>query len=373
MDVNKREELEKRREESIEDKEHLDIYKNYINGTVVAKNLGISEKTLTTLAEMGEFELGRIAGRLIVNKKSLLSYLDRVHLKGKEKESSLPVYDGNGKVNPHLEIVEEAHKDIPKLEGLRELAKRTSPPLGIRNFIRHCDIGTFYHYRIGTAYKMSEEDWHKNAAYAEKEKAKKRGRKTEIFNHFKAIEFLSPISEPKKILEFFNKESYREKGAYFVAELVSLQLKISTQTLVKLAQMGEFELGKINNKIIIEKKSFLSFLDRSHFSGDKSTGNIPAYDNSGNLKPLLSFSPKKHTEIPNLKKISDFILRTDPPLDARNFIRHCDIGTFCHYRIGTMYRLSEEDWTKSLQRITSLGHKTKSNRGRKQELPASSL
>jgi len=387
MNAEKKEELRKKRAEYVKDKgEYLDFDHQYISGRFVAKMLGVSEKTLTTLAEIGEFELGRIAGRLIINRKSLLSYLDRVHFRGAEGKDSPPVYDSSGKVNPYLQLVGEMHAEVPKLKRLSVFIERISLPPHGRSLIRHCDIGTFYHYRIGTAYKMSEDDWQKNINLVEKEVLKnKRGRKPEIFKQLKSVSPSILLEDKKKSLEEKvantaapqNKEIAlsikAEQELYCFAEAVSASLGVSEKTLITLAQMGEFELGRIAGKIIIEKASLLSFLNRSHLVGTKGSGEPPAYDGSGKVKPFLSFVPRRHTEIPLLKKISEFTLRTDPPLDGRSFIQHCDSGTFYHYRIGTTYRLSEEDWTNSLRRITKLGDKTKSNRGRKDKTNLSSL
>lgn len=141
---------------------YLDSNKKYLSGEYVMKRLGISEKTLIALAESGEFGLGRVGGRIIVDKESLLRYLDRCHFVGAESPDDEVVFDSKGRIKPGLTYVKEKHTEVPELKKISEFAKRLVPPLDNRSFIRHCDIGTFYHYRIGTTYKMSEEDWEKS-------------------------------------------------------------------------------------------------------------------------------------------------------------------------------------------------------------------
>lgn len=149
--------------EEIDEKWYYDKGKNFIHGDIVRERLGISEKTLITLGESGEFGLGRVAGRIFVDKKSLLKYLDKCHLVGKETGSDETAYDNKGKIKKDLTYVREKHTTIPKLNKVKYYAEeRMVDPMDTRNFIRHCDIGTFYHYRIGTAYKMSEDDWEKS-------------------------------------------------------------------------------------------------------------------------------------------------------------------------------------------------------------------
>jgi len=141
---------------------HLDYEKKYLYGSYVAERLDISEKTLIALAESGEFGLGRVGGRIIVDKESLLRYLDRCHFVGAESPDDEVVFDSKGKIKPGLTYVKEKHTEVPQLKKISVFAQRLQPPLDNRSFIRHCDIGTFYHYRIGTSYKMSEEDWERS-------------------------------------------------------------------------------------------------------------------------------------------------------------------------------------------------------------------
>lgn len=152
-------------------------------------------------------------------------------------------------------------------------------------------------------------------------------------------------------------------GEYVPGPYVTEKLDISEKTLIALAESGEFELGRVAGRIVVNKKSLLEFLDRFHFMAAESPDDPPAYDAKGRIKKGLTLVKEKHTEIPTLKKISEFAIRMYPPMDDRTFIRHCDIGTFIHYRIGTSYKMSEEDFVKSCQRITQTG--AKSMRGKR--------
>lgn len=134
----------------------LDEENNFIKGEYVLEQLGITEKSLYTLAEK-EFGVGRIAGRIVVNAIEFFRYLDRVYFRGRTSPEEEPAILNKGKVNTALTLVNEHHTTIPKLYPIHYFAEKIG--LDDRTFIRHCDTGTFFHYRIGSLYKMSQEDW----------------------------------------------------------------------------------------------------------------------------------------------------------------------------------------------------------------------
>jgi hypothetical protein len=136
---------------------YLDEEGKFLKGDYVLEQLGITEKSLYTLGDMGEFGVGRIAGRIVVNATEFLSYLDRVHFKGRTNPDDEPAIVTKGKVKKDLTLVNEPHTSIPKLYPIHYFAEKIG--LDDRTFIRHCDTGTFFHYRIGSLYKMSHEDW----------------------------------------------------------------------------------------------------------------------------------------------------------------------------------------------------------------------
>lgn len=157
-------------------------------------------------------------------------------------------------------------------------------------------------------------------------------------------------------------EQYLDENKVFIfGDGIAEKLDISNKTLFSLAESGEFDLGRIAGKKIINKPQLLAFLDRYHFVGIENENDDIAIDNKGRLKTGLTYIKEKHTDIPILKPIEFFA--KELRMDKRNFIRHCDIGTFYHYRIGTSYKMSIEDWEKSLKKITQ--EKMKSNRGSK--------
>lgn len=158
VEAPKKEIIRQRHEEFLQTTEgHLDFGGEFLPGALVASRLDITEKTLSILAESGEFQLGRVAGRLVVDKKSLMAYLDRNHFVGRENDSQPIVYDSKGRIKKELTLVGDTHADVPELKNIREFAVRLY--LDDRSFLRHCETGTFPHYRIGTNYKMSENDW----------------------------------------------------------------------------------------------------------------------------------------------------------------------------------------------------------------------
>ena len=158
----------KRREDAIKQMALLDngsylLDGKYVKGEYVVKQLGITEKTLITLSEGGEFAMGRIAGIMVVDTVSLFTYLDRVHFKKASSEEEELAVDAKGRVKVDLTFVGTPHTDIPTLRPVNEYAKILG--LDDRTFIRHCDTGTFRHYRIGSLYKMSEEDFSESLAF----------------------------------------------------------------------------------------------------------------------------------------------------------------------------------------------------------------
>jgi|LSQX01.1.fsa_nt_gb hypothetical protein len=148
---------------------------------------------------------------------------------------------------------------------------------------------------------------------------------------------------------------------FLPGDVVAEHLDITEKMLTTLAASGEFNLGRIAGRIIVDKKSLLAYLDRNHFTAKVSEDDPSAIDSRGKVKSNLTYVKKKHTELPRLRKATDFNIRLPQPLEERSFIRHCEIGTFTHYRISTMYKMSEEDYLESLRRITQTG--LKSNRG----------
>ena len=55
----------------------------------------------------------------------------------------------------------------------------------------------------------------------------------------------------------------------------------------------------------------------------------------------------------------------DLGIEERTFLRHCELGTFIHYRIGSLYKMSEEDYTESLMRAALTGMKSRRGWGAK--------
>ena len=150
-----------------------------------------------------------------------------------------------------------------------------------------------------------------------------------------------------------------QNGEYFSGDNIYKNLDISEKTFFLLGDSGEFELGRLAGRSIVTTSSFLDYLDRSHFTASKKKDDPPVFDAKGKLRPGITYYKKKHTSIPVLKPIKVFAERLN--MDERTFQRHCEIGTFSHYRIGAGWKMSEKDWEEGLYTIT--GNKMKSNRG----------
>lgn len=148
---------------------------------------------------------------------------------------------------------------------------------------------------------------------------------------------------------------------FILGDYVLERLGIADKTLITLAESGEFALGRIGGRKIIIADTFFDFLDRYHFKKRESPDEPVAIDSRGRIKKNLTYVKKKHTYIPKLRPIRDFV--EDLGIEERTFVRHCEIGTFIHYRIGSLYKMSEEDYTESLMRAALSG--MRSNRGGK--------
>jgi hypothetical protein len=150
-----------------------------------------------------------------------------------------------------------------------------------------------------------------------------------------------------------------DPNAFIMGDVVLERLGITDKTLTTLAESGEFALGRIGGSRIIIAKTFFDFLDRYHFTKRRDPNDPVAIDPRGRIKKHLTYVKKKHTEVPKLRPIKDFI--DDLGIEERTFVRHCELGTFTHYRIGSLYKMSEEDYTASLLEVALSG--MKSNRG----------
>lgn len=129
----------------------------FLRGEYIMEQIGIAERTLYSLAEKGEFSLGRIGNAKVVIAETFYRYLDRNHFKKRTSPDEPPAKYPTVGINEKLTLVGEKHTSVPKLVGIKEFAKDLN--IDDRTFTRHCSIGTFYHYRIGSLYKMSREDY----------------------------------------------------------------------------------------------------------------------------------------------------------------------------------------------------------------------
>lgn len=142
-------------------------------------------------------------------------------------------------------------------------------------------------------------------------------------------------------------------------DVVQKKLGIKERTLTVLAESGEFALGRVGGVKVILADTFFDYLDRHHYKKRESPDEPIAIDPKGRIKEHLTYVGKKHTKVPTLRPIKDFA--ADLGVEERTFLRHCEIGTFPHYRIASLYKMSEEDYTEALKKIALSG--MKSNRG----------
>lgn len=137
---------------------------------------------------------------------------------------------------------------------------------------------------------------------------------------------------------------------YMFAAEVARRLDITEKTLGMLAKSGEFDMGRLGLKAIVDVASLRKYLDRCHFTKRLDRSQDAAVDGKGKIKYELTYHPVKHTDIPELHPIDGYAAILG--FDKRTFIHHCDIGTITHYRIGAAYKISEADWRESLYRTS---------------------
>ncbi len=150
---------------------------------------------------------------------------------------------------------------------------------------------------------------------------------------------------------------------FILGDVILERLGITEKTLITLAESGEFALGRIGGRKVVVAETFFDFLDRYHFTKREKPEDPVAIDPKGRIKKHLTYVKKKHTYVPKLRPIKDFV--EDLGIEERTFLRHCELGTFIHYRIGSLYKMSEEDYTESLMRAALTGMKSRRGGGAK--------
>lgn len=155
-----------------------------------------------------------------------------------------------------------------------------------------------------------------------------------------------------------------EEKAFLKGEFVLERIGITDKTLTTLAESGEFALGRVGGAKVVIADTLYAYLDRCHFRKRRSPDEPVAIDSRGNIKKNLTYVDEKHTSVPKLRPFKDFA--KDLGLEERTFLRHCEIGTFTHYRIGSLYKMTEEDYTAALRVVAEEG--MKSNRGNRKKI-----
>lgn len=146
------------------------------------------------------------------------------------------------------------------------------------------------------------------------------------------------------------------EGGAIRAEVVAAKLNITMRYLMDLAHDGEIIM--INRGgYLVTKQSVLDYLNRQRVPGavfDEYGKPIPADKEivlHAKQEPL-SYTPAQLeplTEIPLLNPVEDYADRLN--MESRSFIRNCNLGFYDHFRIGTVLKMSDEDFKRSLLRV----------------------
>ncbi|MFE8700975.1 hypothetical protein ACFYKX_10135 [Cytobacillus sp. FJAT-54145] len=200
----------------------------------------------------------------------------------------------------------------------------------------------------------------------------------------RAIKKAEEVQAKKRELEELR--SLRDEDAligetnFMNAHYVAAKLDITLRFMYNLADAGEFEMLNMYNKLVVEKHSFLDYLNRSRVAGSKldekgkplyktitdpdtkEVAVMEAPDERGVMKPVYeAVELEPITEIPTLYAAEVFAKEIG--VDHRTFIRNCNAGFYDYYKLGATYKMSKEDFHACIQR--NYEAQTKASTGRK--------
>jgi len=126
-------------------------------------------------------------------------------------------------------------------------------------------------------------------------------------------------------------------------------LKLSPDTYNELVREGLFLNGALGTKQFVVQESFLNYLNSVHFEKRTNDDDPPVYNRLGKLMPKLTIAKKQIIEIPDFRTTSELAERIG--FTGKSIVMYCTQGTFSWYRIGGVYRISEEDWEDGLYKL----------------------
>lgn len=162
------------------------------------------------------------------------------------------------------------------------------------------------------------------------------------------------------------------------ADVVAAKLDISMRFMYILGEEGEISMVKVSGRYLCELQSVLDYLNRRRVPGavldeagkpimllDAETGEpMLREDPSGKMKPAYEqVELEELTEIPLLCPTEYFAEKL--AMDPRSFVRNCNAGFYDHFQIGTNFKMSEEDFTRSILRMHEATKKRSAGRSRK--------
>lgn len=131
-------------------------------------------------------------------------------------------------------------------------------------------------------------------------------------------------------------------------------ISISLKNLWALSYSGEYGMTLYGKDHVVNRKDFIDFLNRNHFTARENKEDKPAVVD-GEISEVLTYVAEPIDTIPKLYTIKEFVEQFstlhDITLSERTVMRYCENGLFPHFRIGRGYRLSEQDIKVGTQRL----------------------
>ncbi|MBL4952140.1 hypothetical protein JK635_07935 [Neobacillus sp. YIM B02564] len=196
-----------------------------------------------------------------------------------------------------------------------------------------------------------------------------------------AIPKAKKMQEEKRKWEKLRQQDGLITRDHILADVVAAKLDISVRFLYMLSEPrvdnetgetipAEIIIQKESNKLVCLKQSVIDYLNRQRVPGAK----LDEYGNpilqpkeldkaKPNLKNYVPVDLKPLTDIPILYSVEHFAERLE--MNARSFIRNCNLGQYDHFRIGSVLKMSEEDFERSIKRRTEVAIKASESKGRK--------
>jgi len=154
-------------------------------------------------------------------------------------------------------------------------------------------------------------------------------------------------AKPKVKLSPEYAEYLDPKKTIMKMEAVLKRLKISRYTFLDLVREGVLPCGSIASKHFVPKEGLLEYLNNVHLVKRTNEDDVPVYNRIGEPMPKLTVSKEKLEELPDLKTAEEMAKRLG--VTPKTIVYYCANGELPCYKVGSTYRISEEDWENQLK------------------------